>query len=416
MPCLAFVAMVASVALGPPPEAFARADRACQRVERVSVAPDGSAGNADSVPGSGIGISADGRFVSFSSKATNLVGLDTNGAANAFVYDRLRRTTEIVSVDDAGRPATADFPSSTYPVISGNGRYVAFVSATKLSPDTPDTLPFNAGPPLYVRDREKHETRFIAVPETRSEIQPTSFSYDGRMLAYLDTGHVNLGAIFDQATGDTIGIGDSVVLGSVGSLQIASDGRHLAYSAAGNAVSFCPGLVLPSGFSRVFEADLRAPTSCTRISLAPDGSEAGGAQAAISSNGRYVAFARNASLVPGSTSASGIFVRDTVQETTEPVSVAGDGTPSNGGVEPSISGNGRYVAFTGGSVASPGAFVHDRFTGATAFIAASSGRAVLSEDGRFVELGGSRLLPDDPPGVLQTYVWGPVRSLRNCTR
>jgi hypothetical protein len=122
MPWFAIAGILAVPMLGAPREVSAKATGACEHIARVSVAPDGAPGNADSAPGSGIGISASGRFVTFSSRATNLVAVDTNGAANAFVYDRREHTTEIVSVDDAGRPATADFSASTYPVISGDGR------------------------------------------------------------------------------------------------------------------------------------------------------------------------------------------------------------------------------------------------------------------------------------------------------
>src|SRR5205823_7255077 len=67
--------------------------------ERVSVDSAGNEGNGGS---GGTAISADGRFVAFSSYATNLVAGDTNGVADVFVHDRQTGTTERVSVDSAG--------------------------------------------------------------------------------------------------------------------------------------------------------------------------------------------------------------------------------------------------------------------------------------------------------------------------
>src|SRR3989442_15756675 len=67
--------------------------------ERVSVDSAGTQGNAGSSQPS---ISADGRFVAFTSDATNLVPGDTNGAEDVFVHDRLTGTTERVSVDSTG--------------------------------------------------------------------------------------------------------------------------------------------------------------------------------------------------------------------------------------------------------------------------------------------------------------------------
>jgi hypothetical protein len=76
-------------------------------------------------------ISADGRYVVFQSIADNLVAGDTNGFADIFVRDRLNGTTERVSVDSSG--AQADGTSDLFPYISADGRYVTFASlATNL--------------------------------------------------------------------------------------------------------------------------------------------------------------------------------------------------------------------------------------------------------------------------------------------
>jgi Tol biopolymer transport system component len=89
--------------------------------ERVSVASNGAQGNGDSENGA---ISADGRFVTFWSRSTNLVAGDTNEYVDVFVRDRHAGTTERVSRDGRGQ-GNAD---SSFPTISQDGRYVAFQS------------------------------------------------------------------------------------------------------------------------------------------------------------------------------------------------------------------------------------------------------------------------------------------------
>src|SRR3989442_10111366 len=95
--------------------------------ERVSVDSGGSEGNGAST---GVALSADGRFVAFPSVASNLVAGDTNGVLYVFVHDRQTGTTERVSVDSAGSEGNG---ASTGVALSADGRFVAFTSvATNL--------------------------------------------------------------------------------------------------------------------------------------------------------------------------------------------------------------------------------------------------------------------------------------------
>src|SRR5215211_5235298 len=82
-------------------------------VERVSVASDGTEANGFS---SAPSISGDGRYVTYVSGASNLVPDDTNGTFDIFVYDRKTDTTERVSVATDGSQANGD---SFGPAISG---------------------------------------------------------------------------------------------------------------------------------------------------------------------------------------------------------------------------------------------------------------------------------------------------------
>lgn len=103
-------------------------------VSRASVANDGSetAGTGPSESYRVPAISGDGRFVAFSSTAPDLVRGDTNGTADVFVRDRRRAITRRVSVGSSGRQADGE---SSAPAISASGRFVAFSSrATNLAP------------------------------------------------------------------------------------------------------------------------------------------------------------------------------------------------------------------------------------------------------------------------------------------
>jgi Tol biopolymer transport system component len=106
-------------------------DLLLQTTERVSVSTLGEEGNDGS---SGpLSISATGRFVAFKSRATTLVANDTNDCLDVFVHDRLSETTERVSVGNGGAEADDE---SVWPSVTDDGRWVAFSSvATNLVAD-----------------------------------------------------------------------------------------------------------------------------------------------------------------------------------------------------------------------------------------------------------------------------------------
>jgi Tol biopolymer transport system component len=89
----------------------------------VSVGAGGAQGNAGSI---GAGISADGRYVTFDSNATNLVPGDTNDLGDVFVHDRQTSRTTRVSVTARGAQAAGG--NSANPAISADGQHVAFNS------------------------------------------------------------------------------------------------------------------------------------------------------------------------------------------------------------------------------------------------------------------------------------------------
>src|SRR4029077_13825020 len=90
--------------------------------ERVSVGERGEPANAGS---SAPSISADGRYVAFSSDASNLVAHDSNGVSDVFVRDRRKGSTERVSVSNRAEQGDAGSDGAS---ISADGRFVAFRS------------------------------------------------------------------------------------------------------------------------------------------------------------------------------------------------------------------------------------------------------------------------------------------------
>src|SRR5687768_11656548 len=89
----------------------------------VTVGLNGAPANGDSGQAS---VSADGRYVVFTSFASNLVEGDTNGRADVFLRDRTNNTTRLISRN----PTTQEIGNndSNQPVISQDGTHVAFVS------------------------------------------------------------------------------------------------------------------------------------------------------------------------------------------------------------------------------------------------------------------------------------------------
>ena len=128
-------------------------DRKTGSISRVSVASDGKEGNGQSTASS---ISADGHYVAFSSSAFNLVSGDTNNSRDIFVHDRETGSTSRVSIASSGEQANA---ASYQPWISADGRYVVFESLASnlVAGDT------NSRSDIFVHDQETGIPELVAV-------------------------------------------------------------------------------------------------------------------------------------------------------------------------------------------------------------------------------------------------------------
>ncbi len=136
-------------------------DRQTHITERVSVASDGTEGNRQSMMYNS-SISADGRFVVFASKSSNLVPDDTNGQYDIFVHDRQTHITERVSVASDGTEGDFDSMKSS---ISADGRFVAFYSrSSNLVPGD-----MNGLDDVFIHDRQTHTTERVSVASDGTE-------------------------------------------------------------------------------------------------------------------------------------------------------------------------------------------------------------------------------------------------------
>jgi Tol biopolymer transport system component len=299
---------------------------------RSSVSSLGVQGNAHSQYPS---LSADGRFVAFDSSSTNFHS-DTNFRLDIFVHDRASGLTECVSVSSTGVEGNG---SSERPSVSADGQVVAFMGSS----DTLVAGDSNVAFDIFVRDRAAAETTRVSISSTGTQ------------------------ANFDSRAPSISADGLVVVFESGASNLVAGDSN---------------------GARDVFVHD-RSTGETTRASISTEGVQGNGhsgsdalAPPRLSGDGRFVAFQSFASnLVAGDDSGSDVFIRDRLEGTTTRVSVSSLGQAGNGGsVNPSISADGRFVAFS--SVASnlvagdnnghSDIFVHDRQTGLTRRASVSS--------------------------------------------
>lgn len=259
-------------------------------VTRVSVDTNEMQANAISYVGD---ISADGRFVAFDSEATNLVPNDTNGVGDVFLRDLHLGTTVPVSVTVTGEQTNG---GGGAPSISADGRFVAFeTGSTNFIPG--DTNGFGD---IYLKDMLTGAVTRVSVPSTggepNNESMTASISGDGRYVVF-DSDADNL------VPNDTNGAGDIFVR----DLQLGTT----------------TGVTIPGNF--------------------------GGFDGSISLDGHFVVFSsRSSNLVPDDTNdAMDIFVYSIqtgqiVRASVNSNSLQGD----HASIEPSISGDGRYVTFS----------------------------------------------------------------------
>lgn len=389
-------------------------DRDTGALTRI-VGPGGVQGDGDC---SGAVISGGGRWVAFVSAADNLVTADTNWRDDVFVYDRQTGAIARMSVATDG---TQTDQNSSSPSISGDGRFVVFESSAT-------TLPGGAywREDIYVRDRDVDtdgaydEAGAVAVVKISTQNDGTSLDRDsgdpvisdnGRIVAFVSIGafagyntcwdpgveeyvrcsHIwvrdrdsDNDGVYDEAgaitttRADVASDGTTLAAGWSREPSLSSDGRYVAFtSSAANLVSGDT-----NGTWDVFRRDRNGGSSSTeRVSV--KGGEYGGQATggdsttpSISSDGRYVAFHSGATnLVTGDTNAaSDVFIYDTYYDFITPhyldlVSLGSGGAPASGSSQrPNLSNDVGYVAFQ---------------SAATNFVSSPAGRTHVYLQNRF---------------------------------
>jgi Tol biopolymer transport system component len=322
---------------------------------RVSVSSTGMEGDGASYTAR---ISGDGTVVVFRSNATVLIPDDTNGATDIFAHDYATMATVRVNVGSDG--SEDDGSGSTEPAISSDGRFVAFrsYSANLVANDT------NGRNDVFIKDRQTGGTARVSISSGNVEGDNDSYgpavSSDGRYVTFYSPAST-------LVSGDTNGMNDIFVrdrqLATTTRVNLTSTGGEAAYncdnpaiSADGQVIAFnstAVNLVAndTNAVNDVFVRDLQAGTT-VRVSVASDGTESNGHSLlpSISADGRRIAFLSDASnLVPNDTNGvTDVFVRDLSLGTTRRVNVASDGSQASAlsfSFYQSISGNGRFVAF-----------------------------------------------------------------------
>ncbi len=316
-------------------------------IERVSVSSSGVQGNGASTFA---GISADGRYVTFQSLATNLVSGDTNGWQDVFVHDRVSGLTERVDISSAGTQANKISYAGN---VSADGRYVAFLSLASnlVTPDFTSTLD------CFLRDR---------VAGTTLRVSSAWSGGPGNLHSY--------------------------------SPLVSADGRFVVFHSAASNIVATDG----NGTVDVFVYDVQAGTnelvSRTTAGLQGDFASSFGS---LSGDGRYVAFHSIATnLVAGDTNLlQDVYVRDRLAGTTERVSQGlGGAQPDADCAWAVISDDGSWITFESAAtnlVAADGngvvdVFLAERASGAIerASVAANGAQSDAASQGSSVSLDG----------------------------
>ncbi|HEX6666266.1 MAG TPA: hypothetical protein VF081_06695 [Solirubrobacterales bacterium] len=351
-------------------------------------------------------ISLDGRYVAFTSSAKNLSPASKNGERQIYVRDLNTGVTTLVSRANGADGAAAE-NGAREPSISAEGRYVAFASSGEnLSAGDASSTD------VFVRDLATGSTTFVSRATgptgaaADSESYAPSISADGRHVAF-ESGAANLSAEdLDTGASRDVFVRDldagvteliSRASGTAGAGGDNSSGQP-SISANGNVVAFTSRATLgtddvdESSFpDDVFARD-RAAATTTLVSRAsgPTGAPSPviSDEPAISADGAHVAFASSAKLTGQRAFDLNVFIRDLATATTRLVSVGDEGAAGDGKRNPSISADGRYVAFeTRGNKVSPtdadgrvDVFARDMEQGITVTLSRASGQLGVPAD------------------------------------
>lgn len=371
-------------------------------------------------------LSADGRWLVFTSMARDLVPgqLDRENTEDVFLQDRSTGSRTLVS-RRAGSTVTTANLSSTDPVISPDGRWIAFVSkATDLVAGQVDFGSVSEeNRDVFLHDRLTGATTLVShladsLLTAAGRSSAPALSADGAVVAFQQRGYVYL---YHRTSGEIVLVSrqaDSPTEARSGhSPSVSADGRFVLFiSQERDLVS---GQVDPLWAEDVFLYDRDTGTTLLVSHAAGAPLSAGDghinlfvrwvqASAALSADGRWVAFTNlSSNLVPGQDETSvesvDVFLWDRTTDTTTLVSrSSASPVEPTGGFLIDLSSDGGWVAFGNGfadrgdpAAIAPGLFLFSRDSGSTLLVNQAAGSpgtpgngpisdAALSADGRFV--------------------------------
>lgn len=379
-------------------------------------------------------LSVDGRYVAFSSFASDIVAGDGNNARDVFLRNLVTGAVTRISTSPAVAPVNGNSGGESYaPKVSADGRYVVYLGTQRA---TATDVVADA----YLFNRLTNTTTLVSVPGTGLDpdgpVTEVAISSQGNRVAFV--------AFTDDEVAGTIGHGRAVFVRDIGpgtttqltptttfadgyfvtSPGLSADGRYVTF------VSQDPALATGAmGQLAVYVHDLTTATT-EAISVDSNGdpvTDGFSSGPSISDDGRYVAFESSSSqLVSGDDNGLvDVFVRDRTAETTIRVSVnttADDGDGPSSGAK--ISGDGTHVVFTSTATNLTSAddsgiddiFVRNLVTGTTTRATNNTsddepdGPSIagsISNDGTrvaYVSLA-SDLVSDDKNGFTDVYVW-----------
>ncbi|MEO6308651.1 MAG: putative Ig domain-containing protein [Nitrospiraceae bacterium] len=326
------------------------------RTDRVSVNGSGTAGSGvSSIPS----ISGDGSLIAFISQSVNFVtGV---GGTQIYVHNRQTNQIEVISRDSDTTVVNEGDGISSDPAISASGRYVTFVSQSG------NLVPGVSGQQVYLRDRQTDQTTLVSKSSsgiTSNGLVNSSpaISEDGRFIAFLSNGtNVVTGVtgqqiyLHDRVTGST-----SLISKNNNVPPVPGDGNSVtpAISTDGSSIVFASvatNLGTAGGNQQIYVHDRLIGVNGTTSLISKDSSATAGngnsSTPSVSGNGRFVAFVSGATNIVAGFTGQQVYVHDRntgANGTNSLISRDNSGTPNAGDQNssvPSISSSGRYVAF-----------------------------------------------------------------------
>ncbi len=380
-------------------------------------------------------MSGDGRYVVFSSPATDMVSGDTNGHWDVFLRDTELETTEMISMSASGVLANGD---SRFPEVSEDGRYVVFQSvATNLIAGD-----LNGAADVFLVDRTLGTVTLVSVSTLGVQQNFGSFaargcdvSDDGRYVAWV-TLATNLSPYDKFGHGDRDVyyrdlLAETTTLVSIDYLGDQRDtGWEPSMSADGSLVSFTSNswLIHPDDNDSNDDVFVRRRSTgyieiASQTAAGLGGTGGNSSRSRITPDGRYVVFESSATDLHAddTTTSQDIYLRDRTLGVTELISYNADGSvytgsyhaSSPGCTEAGISADGRYVSFYAGrwmtDCEATGAYLRDRTEGLTEligiprwwwpYVSGAGWDPQVTDD-------GSKVLIRDDKGTPEHGTWG----------